>query len=102
MTTDEYRELIAFLGTKFGEVDIQFQAVGDRLQRVETGLADVRRDMFEFRGEVDERFQVFRAEPSSPTGPSRARTRSAMPVRSLASSVLRGRDAAAVHDTLRQ
>lgn len=62
MTTDEYRELIAFLGTKFGEVDTQFQAVGDRLQRVETGLADVRRDMFEFRGEVDDRFRVFRAE----------------------------------------
>lgn len=41
MTTDEYRDLIAYLGTKFGEVDPRFQ-------RVEAGLADVRREMFEF------------------------------------------------------
>jgi hypothetical protein len=41
MTTDEYRDLIAYLGTKFGEVDTRFQ-------RVEAGLADVRREMFEF------------------------------------------------------
>lgn len=49
MTTDEYRDLIAYLGTKFGEVDTRFQ-------RVEAGLADVRRETFEFRGEVDRRF----------------------------------------------
>ncbi|OGL16785.1 MAG: hypothetical protein A3F92_02440 [Candidatus Rokubacteria bacterium RIFCSPLOWO2_12_FULL_71_22] len=49
MTTDEYRELMTFLGTKFGEMDSRFQ-------RVETGLGDVRREMFEFRGAVDRRF----------------------------------------------
>ncbi|MBI2159320.1 MAG: hypothetical protein HYW08_18120 [candidate division NC10 bacterium] len=49
MTTDEYRDLIAFLGTKFGEVDARFRAVDARFDRVEAGLADVRR-------EVDRRF----------------------------------------------
>ena len=49
MTTDEYRDLIAFLGTKFGEVD-------GRFQRVEAGVDDMRREMHEFRGEVDRRF----------------------------------------------
>jgi hypothetical protein len=56
MTTDEYRDLIAFLGTKFGEVDAQFRAVDARFQRVEVGLDDMRREMHEFRGEVDRRF----------------------------------------------
>ena len=49
MTTDEYRDLIAFLGTKFGEVD-------GRFQRVEAGVDDMRREMHEFRDEVDRRF----------------------------------------------
>ena len=49
MTADEYRDLITFLGTKFGEVDARFQ-------RAEVGLADVRREMHEFRDEVDRRF----------------------------------------------
>ena len=49
MTTDEYRELIVFLGTKFGEMDAQFRAVDARFERVEAGLQ-------EFRDEVDRRF----------------------------------------------
>ena len=56
MTTDEYRDLIAFLGTKFSEVDAQFRAVDARFQRVEVGLGDVRREMHEFQHEVDRRF----------------------------------------------
>ena len=49
MTTDEYRELIVFLGTKFGEMDAQFRAVDARFERVEAGLQD-------FRDEADRRF----------------------------------------------
>ena len=49
MTTDEYRDLIAYLRTKFGEVDTRFRAVDSRFERLE-------REMQEFRGEVDRRF----------------------------------------------
>lgn len=57
MTNDEYRKLIAFLGTKFGEVDANFRAIDARFGLVDASLAQIRAEMHEFRHEVDGRFR---------------------------------------------
>ena len=56
MTTDEYRELIVFLGTKFGEMDAQFRGVNAQFRAVDARFERVEAGLQEFRDEVDRRF----------------------------------------------
>jgi hypothetical protein len=45
MTTDQYTELIDFLGRKFGRIDERFDAVEGRLTKVEVNLEFLRDDV---------------------------------------------------------
>ncbi len=58
MTDDQYRQLIAFLGERFSEVDTRFQ-------RVDTQISSLRTELHVFRDDVDLRFQEFRSEVRS-------------------------------------
>ena len=63
MTNDEYRQLIAFLGTKFTEVDAQFQALESGLVGVRREIGDVQRglrvEIQQLRDDIDQRFEHF-------------------------------------------
>ena len=68
MTNDEYRQLIEFLGRKFGEVDRQFVEVRAELAdlrggltMVQDGLAETRGELTNFRQETRREFDGVRA-----------------------------------------
>ena len=63
MTTGEYRQLIEFLGQKFGEVDRQFVEVRAEmadmrrgLTMVQDGLTETRQDLAAFKDETQREF----------------------------------------------
>lgn len=59
MTDDQYRQLIAFLGERFSEVDGRFQRVDTQISDLRT---EVRAEIHAFRDDVDLRFQEFGSE----------------------------------------
>lgn len=68
MTNDEYRQLIEFLGQKFGEVDRQFVEVRAEmadmrrgLTMVQDGLTETRQDLAAFKGETQREFADVKA-----------------------------------------
>jgi methylaspartate ammonia-lyase len=63
MTNDEYRQLIGFLGQKFGEVDRQFVEVRAEmadmrrgLTMVQDGVTETRQDLAAFKDETQREF----------------------------------------------
>ncbi|MGH7308230.1 MAG: hypothetical protein ACREK6_06010 [Candidatus Rokuibacteriota bacterium] len=62
MTDDQYRNLIAFLGERFSEVDGRFQRVDTQFQRVDAQMSTLRAEIHAFRDDVDLRFLEFRSE----------------------------------------
>lgn len=68
MTNGEYRQLIEFLGQKFGEVDRQFVEVRAEmvdmrrgLTMVQDGLTETRQDLAAFKDETQREFADVKA-----------------------------------------
>lgn len=61
MTNDEYRQLIEFLGQKFGEVDRQFVEVRRDIAMLQDGLTETRGELTAFRQETRREFEDVRA-----------------------------------------
>jgi hypothetical protein len=59
MTDAQYRQLIAFLGERFSEVDARFQRVDTQISDLRT---EVRAEIHALRDDVDLRFREFRSE----------------------------------------